>query len=530
MRSLCVLLWPAAALLGLAAEWVSFGWDDPGHWIPDLVTGWTLIACGLVAWSRRGDSRSGPLLAATGFSWFLGNFAAGALYLYRGPLVHLLVTYPSGRPSSRLEVAAVAVGYAAALALPVWRSEAVTIILAVLLVVVCAWSHSRAVGTARRARLVALWAAGGLGLALAGGAAARLVVPGGDAAEPSLFALELTLCALASGLLVGLLSRAWEPGAVTDLVIELGENRGRTLRDELARALADPTLEVGYWLPGRRVFVDSEDRPLALPEPDSGRSITLVTGDAGPVAALVHDPAVLNDPGLRQAVSAAASLAAANARLTAEVRAQVAELQESRRRILAARDEERRRLEQRLRGGAQDRLDRLAVRLRALRLAASSDTAREHIARTEAQLERTLEELHRLAHGLHPRVLTEAGLAGAISSLAEQSPVTVEVRTPVPELPADIEAVAYFVCSEALANIAKHAGASGISVSVTTGNGRVSVAIEDDGRGGADPAHGTGLSGLADRVEALGGTLVVESPVGRGTRLAAEIPLVGEAV
>jgi signal transduction histidine kinase len=525
-----MLLWPVGALLGLAAEWVSFGWDEPRYWIPDLVTGWTLIACGLVAWSRRGDSLSGPLLAATGFCWFLGNFAAGALYLYRGPLVHLLVTYPSGRPSSRRELATVAVGYAAAVVTPVWRSEVSTILLAFLLVGVCARSYLKTVGTARRARLVALWAAGGLGLALAGGAAARLAVPDGDAGDPSLLALEVTLCALAAGLLAGLLWRPWEQGAVTDLVIELGENRGRTLRDELARALADPTLEVGYWLPDRGVFVDAQNRPLALPDPDQERSTTFVEGEAGPVAALVHDPAVLDDPGLREAVSAAARLAASNARLTAEVRAQVAELQESRRRILDAGHDERRRLERRLRGGAQQRLERLAERLLTLRLAAPAETASERIAQTEAQLHRTLDELQRLAHGLHPRVLSEAGLAGAISSLAEQAPVAVEVLVPVPELPADVEAVAYFVCSEALANIAKHSGASRVSVSVTTGDGRARVAIEDDGRGGADPAHGTGLSGLADRVEVLGGTLEIKSPVGRGTRLAVELPLGGETL
>jgi signal transduction histidine kinase len=530
MRSLRVLLWPAGALLGIGAEWVAFGWDDPRHWIPDLVTGWMLIACGLVAWSRRGDSRSGSLLAATGFCWFLGNFATGALYLYRGPLVHLLVTYPSGRASSRSELAAVAVGYAAAVVTPAWRSEVFTIVLSVLLVAGCARLYSKAVGPTRRARLVALWSAGGLGLVLAAGAAARLAVPAGDASNASLLALEAALCAVAAGLLAGLLWRPWEQGAVTDLVIELGENRGRTLRDELARALADPTLEVGYWLPDRGVFVDAEDRPLALPDRDQERSTTFVEGEAGPVAALVHDPAVLDDPGLREAVSAAARLAAANARLTAEVRAQVAELQESRRRILDAGDDERRRLERRLRGGAQQRLERLTERLLALRLAASSEAARERIALTESQLDRTLEELHRLAHGLHPRVLAEAGLAGAISSLAEQAPVTVEVLTPVPELPPDVEAVAYFVCSEALANIAKHAGASKASVSVTSGEGVVSVAIEDDGLGGADPAHGTGLSGLADRLEALGGTLEVDSPPGRGTRLAARIPLGGEAI
>jgi signal transduction histidine kinase len=413
---------------------------------------------------------------------------------------------------------------------PVWRSELVTIVLAFLLVGVCARSYSRAVGPARRARLVALWGAGGLGGALAGGAAARLAVPGGDAGDASLLALEAGLCAVAAGLLAGLLWRPWEQGAVTDLVIELGESRGRTLRDELARALADPTLEVGYWLPDRGVFVDSEDRTLVLPDPDQERSTTFVEGEAGPVAALVHDPAVLDDPRLREAVSAAARLAAANARLTAEVRAQVAELQESRRRILDARDDERRRLERRLRAGAQERLERLAERLRALRLVASSETARERIALTEAQLVRTLEELHRLAHGLHPRVPAEAGLAGAIASLAEQAPVTVEMLTPVPELPADVEAVAYFVCSEALANIAKHAGASRVSVSLTANDGRLRVAIEDDGLGGADPARGTGLRGLADRVEALGGALHVDSRPGRGTRLAAEIPLGGETL
>ena len=112
MHRLRLLLWPAGAVVGIAAEWTFFGWDDPRRWAPDLVTGWTLIACGLVAWSRRPESRSGALMAATGFSWFLGNFAttgfasvdwlaAHALYVYRGPLFQLLVTYPSGRVSSR---------------------------------------------------------------------------------------------------------------------------------------------------------------------------------------------------------------------------------------------------------------------------------------------------------------------------------------------------------------------------------------------------------------------------------------------
>jgi signal transduction histidine kinase len=541
MRWFRLLLWPAGAVFGIAAEWIFFGWGDPRHWVPDLVTGWTLVACGLVAWSRRPESRSGALLAATGFSWFLGNFAssgidpvdwlgAHALYLYRGPLVHLLVTYPSGRISSRLDRAAVAGGYAAAVVTPVWRSEIATIVLAVLLVVVCARSYLRAVGPARRARRLALWAATGLGLVLAGGAAARLAVPPGETSEPSLLALEVALCALAGGLLAGLLSSSWERAAVTDLVVELGEGRSGTLRDELAGALGDPTLEVGYWLPNESAFVDSEGRPLALPDSGSERSVTMIEGEGRPIAALVHDPAVLDDAGLRDAVSSAARLAAANARLQAEVRSQVAELRESRRRILEAGDAERRRLELRLREGAERRLERLAVRLRRTRLTARSDAATERIDRTETQLARTLEELRRLAHGLHPRVLTEAGLAGALASLSAQAPVHVEVVAPTDNMPAEVEAVAYFLCSEALANITKHASASRVSISVTTGDGRVRIEVEDDGLGGADPASGTGLRGLADRVEALGGTFHLESPPGTGTRLAAEIPLGGEAV
>jgi signal transduction histidine kinase len=541
VRRFRLLLWPAGALFGIAAEWIFFGWGDPRHWVPDLITGWTLIACGLVAWSRRPESRSGALMTATGFSWFLGNFAtsgvapvdwlgAHALYVYRGPLVHLLVTYPSGRLVSRLDRGAIAIGYAAALATPVWRSEIATIVLAVLLVAVCARSYVRAVGPARRARLVALRAAAGLSLVLAGGAAARLAVPAGDANELSLLALEATLCALAGGLLARLLWPSWERAAVTDLVVELGGSRSGTLRDELARALGDPTLEIGYWLPNAGAFADSQGRPFALPDPGSERSVTMIEGEGRPIAALVHDPAVLEDPGLREAVSSAARLAAANARLQAEVRAQVVELRASRRRIVEAGDEERRRLELRLHEGAEQRLQRLVDQLHAARASNASGVAAERIDRAESQLNLTLEELRRLAHGLHPRVLTEAGLARALASLAEQAPVHVEVVASADNMPAEVEAVAYFVCSEALANIAKHASASRVSVSVTTGDGWVRVEVEDDGLGGADPARGTGLRGLADRVEALGGTLYVESPADRGTRLAAEIPLAGEAV
>jgi signal transduction histidine kinase len=530
----------AGVALGLTAEWVRFGWGDPRHWIPDLAVGWTFISCGLVASGRRPKSRTGPLLAATGFTWFVWNFAsvgvaavawvAGHLvYLYRGPLVQLVVAYPSGRPGSRLVRGAVAVGYAAAVITPIWDSEAATIVLAGLLLGVCAREYVRSVGRARRARLVALQAAAGLSLVLAGTAAVRLLLPQGEVNGALLVLNEVALCVLAGGLLAGLLVAPWQRAAVADLVVELGEARSGTVRGQLSRALGDPSLAIGYWLPDRAAFVDAEGRVLALPDAGSGRSVTLVEREGQPVAVLVHDPAVLADPGLVEAVTSAAQLAAANARLRAEVQARVEELAASRRRILAARDEERRRLERRLHEGGEARLGELAVTLRRGQGSAAGEQTRDQIAHAEDQLGRTLEELRRLAQGLHPRVLAEHGLADALAALAKDFPVPVDLNVASTQLPQRVAAAAYFVCAEALTNTAKHAAAARVTVAVTSSDGRLRVEIADDGVGGADPAYGSGLRGLADRVETLGGTLRVQSTPGRGTRLAAEIPLGGQA-
>ncbi len=534
------LVWLVGVVVGLTAEWVGFGWGDPRHWIPDLAVGWTFVGCGLVAWARRPESRTGPLMAATGCTWFLWNFAsvgvavvawvaAHLVSLHRGALVHLVLTYPSGRPGSRPVRGAVAAGYAVAVITPLWRSPGATILLAGLLVAVCARDAARAVGRARRARLVALWAAAGLSVVLAGTAVARLLLPPEQVSGPLLLANELALCVLAGALLAGLLVAPWQRAAVTDLVVELGEARSGTLRGELSRALGDPSLAIGYWLPERGAFVDAEGHVLALPDPGSGRSVTVVEHDGEPVAVLLHDPAVLEDPGLLEAVTSAAQLAVSNARLQGEVQARVEELAASRRRILDARDEERRRLERRLHEGAEQRLGELAVTLRQGRRSASDERTRQQIARTEDQLARTLEELRRLAHGLHPRILSEHGLEAALVALASEFPVPVEIDVTGSQPPLRVGVVAYFVCAEALANVAKHAAAARVTVAVAVGEGRVRVEVSDDGVGGADPARGSGLRGLADRVETIGGTLQVESAPGHGTRLAAEIPLGREA-
>jgi signal transduction histidine kinase len=528
-----LLLWPAGVVLGLMAEWRQYGWADPGHWVPDLLTGWTLIGCGLAGWARRPQSRSGLLLAAAGFAWFVPDFATTgvavlgwlgghALYLHRGLLGQLVLTYPRGRSRGRVEGAAVAVGYVAAVVTPVWRSLVGTVALAVVLVAVAVRGYVRATGGERRMRRSALQATVLFAAGTATITLVRFAVPGRAADAATLLAYEVMLCALAAGLLVGLVRWPWERAEVADLVVELGEVRSGTLRDELARALGDPSLQVGYWLPDSAAYVDAAGHALAVPEPGSGRSATMVERDGQPLAVLVHDPAVLEDPGLAGAVSSAAGLAAANARLQAEVRSSLAEIAASRRRVLAAADEERSRLEHRLRDGAQRRLDDLAETLRLARRSAGPGAA-ERITQAELQLTRTQEDLGRLARGLHPRQLSEQGLGAALATLADDFPLPVDLAVPATGISLTVAACVYFICSEALANVAKHASASRVQISVTPRAGGITTEVTDDGVGGAD-LQGRGIRGLADRVETLGGTLTVTSAPGQGTRVSAVIP------
>jgi len=529
-----LLLWPAGAAVGLVAEWRLYGWADPGGWMPDLLTGWTLIGCGLAGWARRPDSRSGALLAAAGFAWFVPNFdavgvgtlgwlGAHALYLHRGPLVQLVLTYPRGRIRGRVEGATVGAGYAAAVVTPLWGSLAGTIALAACLVAAAVRGYARAAGRERRMRRSALQATALFAAGVAAVASVRFAVPRPAAGAATLLAYEVMLCALAAGILIGLVRWPWERAEVADLVVELGEARSGTLRDELARALGDPSLQVGYWLPESAAFVDAAGRPLVVPGPGSGRAATMVERDGRPLAVLVHDPAVLGDPGLVAAVSSATRLAAANARLHAEVRARLAEIGASRRRILVAGDEERGRLDRRLGDGAQRRLGELAQMLRLARQSAAGQDTAERVARAELQLARTREDLERLARGLHPRQLAGQGLDAALAALAGDFPLRVDLTVPVTQTSPDVAACAYFICSEALANVAKHASATAVHISVTPQAGGITVEVADNGAGGADPG-GRGIRGLADRVETLGGTLTVASAPGRGTRLTAVIP------
>jgi signal transduction histidine kinase len=450
----------------------------------------------------------------TGFAWFAGNFSSQALYLHRGPLLHLALSDRDGRLRGRASRAVAVAGYAAAVVAPLYRDERVTLAISVLLL---AFALVRG---ARDARILPATVA----LVLAATAVARLAFNTSDALHATLLTYDFAMCALAGGVPLALV-RGRPGAAVTDLVVELGDRREDSVRARLARALGDPMLEVAYRLGEGGRYVDAAGRPIVLPTPGSGARVTRVEWGGEVVAALVHDAAVLDDDRLAVAVASAAGLAATNARLQAEVRQQVLELRSSRRRLLRVGDDERRGLEQRLRDGAERRLGAAVAALTPVRPGSAAAERTPGLERARDLLARSLEDLRRLAAGLHPRDLADGGLPAALASLAERAPLPIELTVPAERVTAEVELTAYFVCSEALTNVAKYAAASRASVSVTVGQAVLRVEVADDGRGGADPAGGTGLRGLADRVAALGGTFDVQSHPGGGTRVAAELPL-----
>jgi signal transduction histidine kinase len=521
------LLWPVIAVGGLAAEAAAFGVDAPADWIPDLLTGWAVAASGLIAWERRPDSLVGPLLAASGGLWFAGTVNADLTYLYRGPLLHATLTLPDGRPQGRLQLLTVAASYAAAAAVPVWRSEAATVVLAAALVASAEVQRRAAVGLRRRELTYALRSTGGLAALLAFTALLRLAVPTPTADDITLLIFEAGLVALAVTVAGWVSRRPWLTPGATDLVVDLADTRSAAVREQLARALGDPTLEVAFRPPAGATYVDAAGRAVALPEAGS-RRVSIVEEHGRTVAALIHDAAVLEDPALTMALAEAAALASSNAGLQAEVRDQLAELEASRRRLLSAADDERRRLEQRLRETTERRLTELLPEVRGAERAASDPEQRQALIRIREQLVQSLADVRRLAAGLHPRELSEGGLAAALGALAARSPVEVDLEVALPDvLSPEVERAAYFVCSESLTNVVKYAAASRAVVAVAASGGRLRVEIADDGRGGASLDRGSGLRGLADRVEALRGRLLVESQPGEGTRVVCELPLRG---
>jgi signal transduction histidine kinase len=290
------------------------------------------------------------------------------------------------------------------------------------------------------------------------------------------------------------------------------------VRELLAESLGDRTVSVAYWLPGRERFVDEVGRPVELPQPGSGRTWTVVERDGQRVAAILHDAALDTTPELVEAAASAALLALDNERLKADLRA-------SRLRIIEAADEARRRIERDLHDGAQQQLVALALDLRMLKARVKDPGAAPLVDDLSERLAAALSDLRELARGIHPAILTDRGLAPAITALADRAALPIDCDVAVGEsLPPPVQAAAYFLVAEALTNVSRYAHATAASVSVRRQGDEVVVCVEDDGVGGADPGAGSGLRGLEDRLAAVGGTLEIDSRPGRGTRLTGRIP------
>jgi signal transduction histidine kinase len=317
--------------------------------------------------------------------------------------------------------------------------------------------------------------------------------------------------------------------SVSALAIELGRppHMRPPLLDSLRHALGDRSLDLVLWSRPIQAYVTPNGRPVESFGEDRDRAVTLLVGDDGPLAALAHDRALGEQRQVLDGVAAVARMAIENVRLHAEVEAQLAEVRASRQRIVSAADDERRRVERNIHDGAQQRLVTLsmALRLAQSRAADASPDVAATLADAEVELKQAIGELRELARGIHPAILTEAGLGPALDSLAEQAPLPVAVDTRLNErLSPLVEATAYFVVAEALTNVARHAAATTATVRASVADGVLSLRIADDGDGGADPMRGTGIRGLSDRLAALGGSLRISDAPDGGTRLEAEIP------
>jgi signal transduction histidine kinase len=577
------LSWGAASLQGspldvvreVAPAWAFFlagliAWRRRHHDRIGLLM--ALIGVSLLLFALR--SLPVPPLVSLGMWMSLGPGVSGLL------LGILALAYPSGRIESRLDRAWVAIGVlwlltvqlALALTTPVgfWGCETcvpwiivsynegirvmllnlsifIFAVLAAVLVILLIRRWMKASPPARRV-LAAVWLAGATVPAVT---LARAVV---DSTSEQLSAVQapipvigaflrgrvpplvleylpwataISMLLVPLALLWGLLRAHLGQAAVSALAIELRQaKQRRPVVESLRRALGDTSLDLLLWSRPAGGYVTPDGLPAQLPTDDARRAITRLDGEDGPLAALVHDPFVSEQRSLVDGVAAVAQLALENERLQAEVRAQLEEVRGSRERIVQAADQERRRVERDIHDGAQQRLVSLSLALNLARAKAQgSPEAVETIVAAETELKKAIGELRELARGIHPAILTEAGLGPALESLAHRCPVPVTIDTNLSgRLPPHVETTAYFVVAEALTNVAKHAGASAVRLTATVSDGWLLLTVADDGSGGADPARGSGLRGMLDRVAALGGRLSVEPDATGGTRMTAELP------
>jgi signal transduction histidine kinase len=558
------------ALVGFAAAVgvfvITLGVDEAAPEVDAAITAWIVLSyvvCGLVAWSRRPESKFGALMVAAGFGPLLSRLSEIDESVTQTigepcrllPIVlflHVFLAYPTGWLESNLERTLLATGYLTVLGF------GVTAMMFGLR------GHKSLIEVTSRPRVAdvllatgrlgaAAVALGGLGLLFTRARALRrpirrslvlgcfaltLVVlalgvtvrhfDGGAGVSQPIKWIGFMLIGVAPVLfLLGFLRARLARSAVADLFVELhAEPAPSDLRAALARALRDPSLDLVYWLPEFQSYATLDGGEVDLRQLGGGRAVTPIDQDGSHVAALIHDPMLNDEHELLEAATAAAAISLENARLHAELQARVEELRGSRARIIDAGQKERQRLERNLHDGAQQRLIALSLELSLLeeRLAADPD-GKARLEQARGEIARSLEELRDVARGIHPAVVSGHGLQIALEQLVARAPVPVKLNVDIEgRLPDRFEVAAFYLVSESLANIGKHAKATSAGIDLLRADGQLVIEVVDDGIGGADTERGSGLRGLADRVEALEGRLRIWSPAGGGTRVRAEIP------
>jgi signal transduction histidine kinase len=559
---------------------VAFG-APPDFLVADLATGMTFVAAGMAAVWLRPRSPAGPLLLVSGALWYVGSYSPTG-HPILGTLGFAFETYydlvlaalllhlssPGRRLSPLWPIVAIAVARlvrsAGRLVLSdprlmgcedcppnpfaLWPDRrafeavevATNLALTVLAVVVAVIAVRRLLGAspvARRVRRPILVAGT---IAMAAAAFDAFEYAWGTATQTPLVAIAEPWQELFSwlvfgartlvpiGFLVGTLRLRGDAGPLAPFAAGF-ERPGRraAVADALRTALADPSLLL--LRRGPDGWTGEDDAPASLPATNAHQAVTVVGPADEPVAAIVHDSALLEQPELLDGVVGVLRLALENERLEAELRDQLRAVTESRARIVTATEAERRRLERDLHDGAQQRLIGVTLAIQKARAAVDADGVHAEVRRAldhaAAEMSEAIRELREFARGIHPAILEDEGLGAAVAALARRAAIPVEVRLDLDgRLPHLVESTAYFTIAEALTNAQRHARASHASVRVGHVDAAVELEVRDDGRGGAEPALGSGLRGLADRLGALGGRLEVDSEPGHGTTVRARIP------
>ena len=575
-------------LTALAVVFTAFGGLSHEPWLAAAARGTIVavpLAVGMYAWFRAPYERFGRLLVAVGAGWSLTALAGStnsALYstgrvvawVVEVAFVWLVLAFPRGRLAGRWDpvlvmafAGLVLVTYAPTALLgdsypapSPWSEcradcpgnafqivdaqpgfvahelrsvrEALTIVVFLGVAFVLAARIRSATRLTRLALTPVLVVAVARLVVYAVGFAVRRV----DRDSPPLEALQWTIAllvpAMAIAFLIGLLRwQLFTAGALQRLARALHDHPdAEQLRVALARTLGDPALKIAFWKgEGTGGWVDAGGDRVDVRTDEPGRSVTVVYDGDKRVAAIVHDAALDDEPGVVEAAGNLAAIALDNQHLLSRVRSSLRDVQDSRARMAASADEERRRIERDLHDGAQQRLVALRIKLELAEELLPEDPGRgrELLHEIGDETVEALEDVRSLAHGVYPALLTQRGLAEALRDAAVRSPLPVRVDTRrVGRYSPEAESAVYFCCLEAMQNVVKHAlGATMIAIRLSD-DGRLRFEVTDDGAGFdvTTTPPGNGIANMRDRLEAIGGELIYGSGVGSGTRVMGIVP------